>query len=120
MCVSEKSKQFDAKVIFLFEKRSTGFPTFLSKVIIFDGPVESREKKADESIIIFNFAEISEMDANIEEISGRIAFGVPVSREPGYFSAATESEAPAQAVAMDLRPVRQVLLRREASGRPLR
>lgn len=60
------------------------------------------------------------MDANTEEVSGRIAFGMPVPREPGYLPAAAESEAPAQAVAMDLRPVRQVLLRREASGRPLR
>lgn len=60
------------------------------------------------------------MDANTEEVSGRIAIGMPFSRESRYLSATTKGEASAQAITMDLRPLRQVLLRRETSGRPLR
>lgn len=71
-------------------------------------------------MVIFDLVEISEMDTNTEEVSGRIAFGVPVSRESRYFSAATKGEVSAQAIAMDLRPMRQVLLRGETSGCPLR
>lgn len=60
------------------------------------------------------------MDAHLEEVPGRAATGVPVSREQRYFSAAAEGEAPAQTFAMDLRSLRQVFLRGEAPGCPLR
>lgn len=64
--------------------------------------------------------ETSEMDANTEEVSSGIAAGMPVPRKPGHLSSATESEAPAQTIAVDLRALRQVLLRRETPGRTLR
>lgn len=60
------------------------------------------------------------MDSNTEEVSGRIAIGMPVPRESRYFSATTKGEASAQTITMDLRPLRQVLLRRETPRRPLR
>jgi len=60
------------------------------------------------------------MDTYTEEVSGGIAVGMPVSRESRYFSATTKGEASTQTITMDLRPLRQVLLRRETSGRPLR
>lgn len=60
------------------------------------------------------------MDANIEEVSGRITIGMPVPRESGYLSATTKGEASTQTITMDLRPLRQVFLRRETSRRPLR
>ena len=67
-----------------------------------------------------SFIKISEMDANTEEISGRITIGMPVPRESRYFSTTAKGKASTQAITMDLRPLRQILLRRETFGRPLR
>lgn len=60
------------------------------------------------------------MDANSEETSSGIAVGVSVPRKSGYFSTSTKGETSAQIVAMDLRPVWQILLRGETLGCPLR
>jgi len=60
------------------------------------------------------------MDANTEKVSGGIATGMPVPRKSGHLSTATESEASAQTVAVDLRALRQVLLCRETPGYPFR
>lgn len=62
----------------------------------------------------------SEMDANSEETSSGIAAGVPVPRKSGHFSTPAKGETSAQTIAMDLRPVRQILLRGETLGCPLR
>ena len=66
------------------------------------------------------FLTFSEMDANPEETSSGIVAGVSVPRKSGHFSAPAKGETSAQAIAMDLRPVRQILLRGETLGCPLR
>lgn len=75
---------------------------------------------ADRSGKSFNILEVSEMDANPEEASGRAAAGVSVPRKSRHFSAPAKGETSAQAVAMDLRPVRQVFLCRKTLGCPFR
>lgn len=76
--------------------------------------------RRDSGTTFLSFVEISEMDANIEEVSGRIAIGMSVSRESRYLSTATKGKASAQTLAMDLRPLRQIFLRRKTLGCPFR
>lgn len=79
-----------------------------------------KNNERDNGRSVLNLAGISEMDANTEEISGRITAGMSVPRKSGYLSTAAKSEASTQTVAMDMWSLRQIFLRRETSRRSLR